>query len=452
MTAERLTSYKSRVENVGVWENRWIDIGAVSVPVVPLVEVDSATAKGRKTPKGRPLFARLSGPDKRAWARARGGRLLVSTEFVEMHELAQERGTELAPVILPTASMRAKTPRKRGESDEQYGRRLYAPMGSLEWCEIHDDLVWDQIEAMMAAGKSGPFTNIGKPEIRKENEHPDRDPPDMCLAGWWLNGKWIQAPNEKPDHDSQHSDYSTTIVVCVPPKGCAVFTSHFEPSAEPKREPWDDDGLFVKAARTPVSIRDVHKALHEAWPIAVGGDPNENAIRVLLAQSEIETGAWRACWNWNLGNVKRVRGHQWTMLGGTWEILNGKKVVFDPPHPQTHFCAFSTIEEGAKWWLKKMQSRFSKSWPAALSGDPSAFSKALKAQHYYTASEADYTRMMVAAFNAIPGKLLDVDAALAQLGYAGDVKGFQRSVGLVADGIVGPKTRAALLAALAGRE
>jgi hypothetical protein len=156
-----------------------------------------------------------------------------------------------------------------------------------------------------------------------------------------------------------------------------------------------NDPLYRPHLVTPTTIEAVRDALAQAWP-----DGSRASIAVLCAQIMIETGLVHLH-NWNLGNVKRVPGQPWTMLPHVWEIIGGQKVVFDPPHPQTHFRAFATIEEGVAAYLETMRRRFASAWPAVEAGDPRGFAHALKLAHYYTASEADYAKALVERFSKL---------------------------------------------------
>lgn len=136
-------------------------------------------------------------------------------------------------------------------------------------------------------------------------------------------------------------------------------------------------------------------AFKAAWP-----DASRESILVLMAQWGIETGDGSSMWNYNVGNVKRMKGHPWMMLKNVWEILNGKKEVFNPPHPQTHFRAFDSLESGVREYLRVMRGRFAKAWPYVEKGDPEEFSRELKRLRYYTADEAAYTKAIKLRYDA----------------------------------------------------
>jgi hypothetical protein len=209
-------------------------------------------------------------------------------------------------------------------------------------------------------------------------------------------------------------------------------------------------GRLLPTVRTPLDPPALRSALESAWRAKYGACPPRNAVAVLMAQAALETGL-DACWCWNIGNVKAGKGQDYCELAGVWEVVDGKRVDLPKGAPGTQFRAFASLEEGARAHLDVLARRFAKAWPAVLAADPGAFAGALKAQGYYTAPLADYRAGMLRWFDtyADPPLVtnLDVADALARLGYA-DARAFQAAVGLTADGIVGPKTRAALRAAL----
>lgn len=187
---------------------------------------------------------------------------------------------------------------------------------------------------------------------------------------------------------------------------------------------------LMPVKRTAVTMADYVRAVVRSWP-RVGADvPLETSIGVLYAQYMIETGG-ASCWNYNLGNVKHVKGDgfDYHMLNGVWEgespaaaaqlIASGQavadasanhakavgagrtSVIFVPPHPATWFRAFSSLDEGMAAHLQILARRFAKAWPALLAGDFVAFAHALHDQGYFTASPDAYANGMRGPFNAL---------------------------------------------------
>lgn len=228
---------------------------------------------------------------------------------------------------------------------------------------------------------------------------------------------------------------------------------------------------------TPVTPNEVFLALQGAWQKELHETPHRTSLLVLLSQWALETGRGRSMHCYNLGNVKS--GGQ----SGDWcffrcnEIIKGKVVWFDPDAPECRFRAFATLDDGALDYLRTLYQRFKRAWPAVQAGDPAAFSHSLRLQNYYTADEGQYTRTLVSLFNEFsrsipvqgqpaPAPLPDLysttglQTALTQLGFdPGPIDGvsgphteaavgeFQKSQGLVQDGVVGRLTREALVRA-----
>jgi len=154
-----------------------------------------------------------------------------------------------------------------------------------------------------------------------------------------------------------------------------------------------------------LTILNKEELLHsvaKGYKILTGNIPSKNTICVLLAQIQLETGM-KSCHNFNLGNIKSTNSDNYDYsFFRCNEIINGKVVWFDPPHPACRFRAFSTLDEGTLAHLTFLKNRYKKGsgvFEAIEAGDPSAFSHALKMNRYYTADEALYTRGVVNIFN-----------------------------------------------------
>ena len=181
-------------------------------------------------------------------------------------------------------------------------------------------------------------------------------------------------------------------------------------------------GRLVEPIRTTPTLDEYVRAVVRAWPSVESEPCSAGACAVLFAQYWIETGG-KACWSWNLGNQKRVPGdgHDYHMLRGVWEglpaaeaarlVANGEAryddneahkravaprvaVVFEPPHPATHFRAFASLDEAMLEHLALLRRRFSRGWPGVLAGDVVAFARGLHAQRYFTASPEAYAAGM----------------------------------------------------------
>jgi len=239
------------------------------------------------------------------------------------------------------------------------------------------------------------------------------------------------------------------------------------------------------------------RAVIRAWPKVGTGVPSKEAVGVLWAQFSIETGG-RACWGWNLGNVKKFPGdgYDYHCLNRVWEGVskgmaqrliesgqatadpsishqkavgvNRVSVIFNPPHPATRFRWFPNLDEAMEDHLVLLaKKKFSTAWPAVVAGDCTQFAKALRAKGYFTASADAYAKGMersfkpymastayeeaVAELNGEPSPtapsvaltlanfmaLVDIQRELVAEGYDLGSAG--------ADGVSGPKTKAAIV-------
>ena len=149
------------------------------------------------------------------------------------------------------------------------------------------------------------------------------------------------------------------------------------------------------------------KGFIDGWKLQFGTNPQKKSIAVLWSQWSIETGQGKFFWNNNIGNIKFVASNtlsddsiQYMMLSNVWEIIKGKKVTFQPPHPSTWFRSFFTLAEGIAFHLDFLKNkRYKKAWEAVESGNPNDFAHLLKLANYYTAPESDYAKAVVSYFN-----------------------------------------------------
>lgn len=162
---------------------------------------------------------------------------------------------------------------------------------------------------------------------------------------------------------------------------------------------------LVPTVRTSYTLQQMIAGFITGWQQQFGVIPSKQSVGVLYAQDALETGSTVSMWNNNIGNVKYVPtpgddGWKYMMLANVWEIVNGQKVMFQPPSPATWFRAFDTLTDGVAFQLNFLKShRYAAAWPAVEAGDPTGFAHLLKLAGYYTAPEADYARLMNYYFN-----------------------------------------------------
>lgn len=215
---------------------------------------------------------------------------------------------------------------------------------------------------------------------------------------------------------------------------------------------------------TPTTAVDLAVELMHAWHAAWGVWPTRASLLVLLAQSRLETGAWKACWNWNFGNVKAVgTGHPYYFKACT-EVLRPASarahlvapvigtdgapsvrlvrvidaglpterwvVEFRPPHPACAFRSFSTIAQGAAFYLDFLARKYATAWAHVVAGDAGAFVEALKRAGYFTADLDEYKRAVLSIVREyaqlpfvlpgeeVPAQRAHVDAAAVESAVA----------------------------------
>jgi hypothetical protein len=141
----------------------------------------------------------------------------------------------------------------------------------------------------------------------------------------------------------------------------------------------------VSAQRTPLSRTDATALLRAALTAALGRSPTPAELKMLVAQSDLETRGWHAMWNWNFGNATVGKT-------GTW--------FFIPGHTSHRFRSFTSAAEGSTYFVKLLQNHFQKAWTVLGSGNTTAFAKALKDQKYYEESPGETVAQSVATYAA----------------------------------------------------
>jgi flagellum-specific peptidoglycan hydrolase FlgJ len=162
----------------------------------------------------------------------------------------------------------------------------------------------------------------------------------------------------------------------------------------------------VPVRQTNYSQLEMTRAFIKAWIEIFDQLPEKRQIAIIWAQNTLETGHTKNMFNNNIGNIKYIPSPgdtediEYTMLAKTWEIINGKREDFNPPHPQTWFRSFETLSDGIIHHINFLRNkRYKNVWKAIDAGDPALFAKLLKQQGYYTASEESYRKVITSLFN-----------------------------------------------------
>jgi hypothetical protein len=162
-------------------------------------------------------------------------------------------------------------------------------------------------------------------------------------------------------------------------------------------------GILVPTVKTTCTQPQLIQGFIEGWFQLFNEFPQKASIGVLIAQHNLETGTGLDCWNWNISNVKYATSAgnvEYMMLANTWEIINGQKVMFQPPSPVTWFRSFRTLTSGIMFQMNFLRSnRYQAAWAAVDSGSIPQFAHLLKVAGYYSASETDYANALNYYFN-----------------------------------------------------
>ena len=199
---------------------------------------------------------------------------------------------------------------------------------------------------------------------------------------------------------------------------------------------------LIPTVRTTPSKLDFALAVLKEWP-----DANKPNIGVLWAHFAGETGEGKYCWNWNLGNVKKVKGDgfNYVSLRGVWEgfklkdldgdgdiddddkqllidrlvktglwsrddnrdhaIAVGKdkvSMIASVNNPASWFRAYDNLNVGMHFYINMKRnpaSRYASAWPFIVGGMPKSYAYELGAKRYYTANRDVYARSMQKHFD-----------------------------------------------------
>ena len=138
--------------------------------------------------------------------------------------------------------------------------------------------------------------------------------------------------------------------------------------------------LQVPPVRTPVSMQRYADACRAAWIPELGGDAPYLSVAVLWGQYMVETGG-SACWNWNIGNVKRIVGD-----GNPFHVLGGNKengVVVG--RSASMFRSFPDLATAMRLHLRFLYSgRYARAWNCVIAFAPEDCARELYDAGYYT--------------------------------------------------------------------
>jgi hypothetical protein len=156
----------------------------------------------------------------------------------------------------------------------------------------------------------------------------------------------------------------------------------------------DTGQITLAAKKTPLTAEQAAMALAAGYKQVTGRFPTVSTLGFLIAQTALETGNWNSLWNYNFGNAKATKSDPYVQFFRCSEVINGKEVFFDPPHPTCKFVAHKDAADGAAHYVRVLAKR--PHWWAGLhSGSVESFINGLTtAPKYFTASPSLYLKGM----------------------------------------------------------
>lgn len=151
--------------------------------------------------------------------------------------------------------------------------------------------------------------------------------------------------------------------------------------------------LKVKKVSTPISEKELAKALCDSHMERYGSLPNKNKLAVAWAHVGLENGRGKKVWNNNLGNQGPFTMQQkyYHHLKRGW--------------PYRSFNDFN--ESASSYW--RIIEKCSMAGSAFSMGNPDAASQSLKRCNYYSSSAEDYTRSLTSLYYEAVSKKLSCD-------------------------------------------
>jgi hypothetical protein len=150
-------------------------------------------------------------------------------------------------------------------------------------------------------------------------------------------------------------------------------------------------GAQVTAVRTPTTASAISAVILSLWSSVIGGAPTQLALAVLTTQIDVETG-WANCWNYNVGNLVPSGGSNYVVVSGI------------------QLRAFTSFQDGVTAFLALLKARYSAALASAAIGDLAGYAANLRAQGYYTATEASYLALLQARYPADAAAVVTVPA------------------------------------------
>jgi len=141
---------------------------------------------------------------------------------------------------------------------------------------------------------------------------------------------------------------------------------------------------IVKTETTRITAADLMPTVSKCYAEITGDAPDAASLCLIVAQSALETGAWKSIQNFNVGNIRPGRGWRGQVCQFKCNeriMRDGKWVVewYSPTDPRTNFRAFPTLEEGVRDYCRFLgvdttphngkPNRYQDCWDAIVEAD-----------------------------------------------------------------------------------
>jgi len=159
--------------------------------------------------------------------------------------------------------------------------------------------------------------------------------------------------------------------------------------------------MLIQTSNTKLSEPEAFDLFFDVWIYLFKELPTLDSLCILLAQTALETGHFQSMKNWNFGNIKHTKNHDYCLYE-CGEFIHGQFQMFYPPDPVCEFNSYSSAKDGIAEYISFLakRERYASAWQQLLKGSPVQYCKELKENGpYFTAPLAKYTSVIVKLFD-----------------------------------------------------
>lgn len=168
--------------------------------------------------------------------------------------------------------------------------------------------------------------------------------------------------------------------------------------------------MLIETSNTKLSESEAFNLFFDSWILLFKEIPMFDALCILLAQTALETGHFQFMKNWNFGNIKHTKDHDYCLYE-CGEFIHGQFQMFYPPNPVCEFNSYPSAKDGIVEYISFLakRERYASAWRQLLKGDPVQYCKELKENGpYFTAPLGKYTGVVVKLFEQFKLKFKEI--------------------------------------------